>query len=266
MAFYGCDFKYDSSWASNLELQIYDFDSSDQGSTSDFVAQGTIVSDAVAGRDDILLYGQEQKDTLAPHLVFGVNQERLDEDRWLTRKEIAHIAEWLTADGRWHWLKIKQEDMVEYRYKVVLESLQLLHHGTYPYAFDASFVADSAYAYMYPREYTWHSGENEFYNISTSKMYYKPTLLIHLSSGGDCSIVNHSDGDREFKLTGVPGSVSNILVDNANQIITDVDGGLNLYEYFNFNFFRAVKGRNDLTVTGSDEIVAMCEFPMNIGV
>ena len=266
MAFYGCDFKYDSFWASDMGLQIYDFDSSDQGSTSDFVAQGTIVSDAVAGREDILLYGQEQKDTLAPHLVFGVNQERLDEDRWLTRKEIARISEWLTADGRWHWLKIKQEDMIEYRYKVVLDSLQLLHHGTYPYAFEVSFVADSGYAYMYPRKYTWTAGDNEFYNLSTNKMYYKPKLYIHVSYGSDVSIVNHSDGGREFKFTGLPLSVSNIVVDNVNQIITDADGGLNLYEYFNFNFFRAVKGKNELTISGSDEITAVCEFPMNIGV
>ena len=265
MAFYGCDFKYNSFSCSSLGLEVYNFDSTGQDDESDFLAQGDVISDSIVGKDSIYLYGEEQKGTLSPHLVFGVNQNRLNNNRWLTRREIEKIAEWLTADGNWHWLSIKQEDMIEYRYKVVLSSLKLLHSGMYPYAFEAEFTADSAYAYTYPKNYTWLPGDNIFNNRSSNRTYYRPVLLISLSSGGDFSIVNNSDGGREFKFTDLPESVTDIRVDNENQIITDLINGLNLYEYFNYNFFRAVKGKNDLTIKGDGKVIAKCEFPVNIG-
>lgn len=267
MAFYGSDFKYNSFWASQLGLQIYDFASSNQGNASDFVAHGDIVSDYVAGRDDMLYYGQENKDSLTPHLVFGINTDRLDRDEFLTRYEISKIAEWLTADGKWHWLTVKQDDMIEYRYKVVLGDLKLLHNGMQPYAFEADFVADSPYAYMYPSTYTWRRGRNIFNNKSTNKGYFYPTMTIHLSSGGgDFSIINNSDNGREFSFTGLPQSVTEIHIDNKNQIITEAGTGLNLYDYFNYKFFRAVKGKNEIIVTGRGYVDVFCEFPVNIGV
>lgn len=267
MAFYGCDFKFNSFSCSSLGLQVYDFGSANQDDESEFYAQGNIVSDVVMGRDDIFLYGKENKETLTLKVVFGVNSGRLDEDRWLTRQEVEKVAEWLTADGRWKWLSIKQEDMIEYRYKVVLDSLKLLHNGLYPYAFEAEFKADSPYAYMYPMKFVWEPGSNLFNNRSSNKGYFRPVITIHLTSGGgDFSIVNNSDGGREFKFTGLPKSVEDIRVDNKNQIITDINNGLNLYGYFNNKFFRAVKGKNDLVVTGDGFVETTCEFPVNIGV
>ena len=267
MAFYGCDFKFNGFSCGDLGLIMYDFGSTGQDDESEFTAQGELVSDSVPGKDRIILYGAQQKDTLAPRIIFGVNEERIDENVWLTRREIEKVAEWLTADDTWKWLSIKQEDMVEYRYRVVLSSLTLLHSGQYPYAFEAEFKADSPYAYMYPKNYVWVPGENIFNNRSSNKGYYRPTLTIYLSSGGgDFSITNYSDGEREFKFKGLPSSVRRIRIDNENQIIADLDNGLNLYEYFNYNFFRAVKGKNDITVTGNGKVKVQCEFPVNIGV
>lgn len=267
MAFYGCDFKFNGFSCSSLAMEVYNFGGSGQDDESEFAAQGSIVSDSINGRDDILLYGVENKETLMPRLVFGVNRRRIEEGRWLTRGEIEKVAEWLTADGKWKWLSIKQEDMIEYRYRVVLSSLTLLHEGMYPYAFEAEFTADSSYAYTLPLKLRWEPGENIFNNRSSNKGYYRPKFNIHLSSGGgDFSIVNNSDNGREFRFTGLPQSVKNIMVDNANQIIMDVDNQLNLYGYFNYNFFRAVKGKNDLVITGDGIVSVTCEFPVNIGV
>ena len=267
MAFYGCDFKFNSFSCSNMGLMMYDFGSTSQDEESEFTSFGSIVSDTVAGRDGIFLYGEEIKDTLTPRIIFGIGYRRLKENKWLTRDEVAKVAEWLTSDGKWGWLSIKQEDMVEYRYKVVLSSLKLLHNGDYPYAFDAEFTADSPYAYTRPMSFLWKPGKNIFNNSSSNKGYYRPLLRISLPSGGGYfSIINFSDNGREFKFSKLPQSVKAIEVDNENQIITDLNNGLNLYEYFNYNFFRAVKGKNDIRIIGDGIVHAYCEFPVNIGV
>lgn len=263
MAFYACDFKLDGFAASDLGLEAYSFGSNGQEDASTFTASGEVVGDIVG--DTMLLYGTSVKETLSPTLVFGVNTPRLDCQEWLTRYEISKITEWMTGDGTWRWLTIRQGDMKEYRYKVVLSSLKLLHDGGMPYAFEAVFTADSPYAYTHPYNFTWSAGDLLFNNISTNMKYFRPTFVIHRQSG-DVKIVNHSDGDREFAFSSLPATVRDIYVDNKNQIIKDLANGLNLYEYFNYNFFRAVKGINKLTIEGDCTIDVRCEFPVNIGV
>ena len=267
MGFYGCSFRFGKNTLEDFGLLIYNFGSSSQDDSSEFTAQGEMVYDVVQSRDRINLYGKENKDTLRLNLVFGVNPDRIDTNKWLTRDEIARVANWLTGNGYWDWLSINQEDMVDYRYRVVLDKLELLHNGLYPYAFAAEFAADSSYAYTYPMNFTWVAGDNIFNNRSTNTGYYRPGMTIYFPSGGESfSIINKSDGNREFKFTDLPSSVSEIKVDNENQIIVDVENDLNLYEYFNHNFFRAVKGKNDIVITGNAIVKVRCEFPVNIGV
>lgn len=267
MAFYGCDFKFNGFSCSDMGLTVYDFGGTGQDDESSFTAHGEVISDSVPGKDSIFLYGIEQNEQLTPHIVFGVGQPRLDQKVWLTRREIEKVAEWLTGDGKWHWLTFNQEDMRPYRYRCVLSELTLLHSGMYPYAFEATFTADSSYAYSYPMNFTWVAGENIFNNRSTNMKYYRPTLTISLSSGGgDFEIRNDSDGGRIFAFKDLPASVKNIKIDNENQIITNLDNDVNLYEYFNYNFFRATKGKNSIFIIGDGTVRADCVFPVNIGV
>ena len=63
-------------------------------------------------------------------------------------------------------------------------------------------------------------------------------------------IVNQSDNNREFILSGIPASVESITVENNSGIIKEESGEYNLYDGFNMNFFRLVQGDNQLVVTG----------------
>lgn len=68
----------------------------------------------------------------------------------------------------------------------------------------------------------------------------------------------------KLKFTDIPTSVSAISVDNDRCIINS-DNDINLYPYFNFKFFRLVKGLNQLKVSGKGTLRIVCEFPINVG-
>ena len=77
-------------------------------------------------------------------------------------------------------------------------------------------------------------------------------------------IQNVSDNMRETKFTGLPTSVSSIVIDNENEVIT-CNEIQNPYQYFNFNSFRLVHGSNHIILTGNGTVKITCEFPMRIG-
>ena len=53
-------------------------------------------------------------------------------------------------------------------------------------------------------------------------------------------------------------------MDNENGVITN-SMDLNLYPYFNFEFFKLVWGDNRIEVLGNCIIEMTCEFPVNVG-
>ena len=93
---------------------------------------------------------------------------------------------------------------------------------------------------------------------------YLPKLEITLSSGNSISIVNASDGGREFAFRELPTSVGKITVDNDRMIMTDANG-TNLYPYWNKKTFRLQRGDNNLTITGNGTVSILTEFPVNVG-
>ena len=96
------------------------------------------------------------------------------------------------------------------------------------------------------------------------KEYLKPTLYIDMSHGAsELTIVNRSDNDREFKMTGLPSGIQ-IVVDNNNGIIYTVGSDYNLYDGFNMNFFRLVPGDNELEITGHGTLTIKGSFLHNV--
>ena len=79
------------------------------------------------------------------------------------------------------------------------------------------------------------------------------------------TIINAGDNDRQFVLDRLPFTSSlEIHIDNKNQIITN-NHGLNLYDHFNMNFFRMIRGDNRLIIDGHCRVKFICEFPINVG-
>ena len=255
---------YEFTFAGESSLQhglmVYDFGGTGQDPVA-FGNRASIVESRSTNRIQPVHLGVNYHESpLEFKLVFGAEKP-------LDRYEMADISMWLTGHQDYQWLSIDQPDMANMEYRCLVTSLTPLHHGWIPYAFEASIQCDCPYAYSYPFEYKYTiSGETNilFRNESTVWEYLKPELSIQPSAGTtEIKIVNHSDGDREFKLSNIPGS-SNIYVDNNNGIIQELNYNHNLYGGFNMNFFRLVHGDNELTITGNGVVSIAGRFLYNV--
>lgn len=102
-------------------------------------------------------------------------------------------------------------------------------------------------------------------NLGSYRGGYQPKLKITLNGSNAIKIINHSDNDRVFALSDLPQDYFlEIEVDNENGVITN-NMDLNLYPYFNFEFFKLVCGDNLLEVVGNCMLEIQCEFPVNVG-
>lgn len=268
MAFYGCEFSFDGIPCSEYGLMVYTFGSS--GQTDVAFQTGDVAEERVAGRYDALMYGLNQNQSLEYTLVFGPNIDSVDADQPLDRYEVEAIAAWLTGHQTRKWLTIVQDDMSAFRYKCLISGLTLITYGDMPWAFSCKVSCDSPFAYTYPSIYSYTmSGASagisvNLFNRSSYNGYYKPIIEIEPTTS-EIEIINHSDGDRSFKFSGLPtGEPFLISVDNKNQVITN-SLDLNLYNMFGMQFFRMVRGDNLLTIKGGGEIRFLCEFPVSIG-
>lgn len=269
MAFWGKAFVFDGVPCEEYDLMLYDVAGEEQGE-GDFASTVSIVEEAVGGRWKPYFYGTQYNKRLTFDIVFGVNTERLDRDAYLDRYEISAVAAWLTGHDQYMWLEIDQDDMRYVRYKCMISALSIVTYGRIPWAMKATVVCDSPYGYLYPQEFTYEVEDSEtfkLYNESSHNGYIMPEMEITMTGetgGGTVSIVNVSDGNREFKLTNMPATVEHITVDNDHCILKE-DEGTNLYPYFNYNFFRLKKGYNKITITGTCTVKLKCEFPVNFG-
>lgn len=267
MAFWGSSFIFNGIPCDDYELMMYDIGSASQSNDSQISAI-SIVEESLSSRWKPHFYGVKRDKKLEFSLVFGVNQERIDVNKYLERYEIENIASWLTGYNKYLPLEIIQSDLEYIHYKCIVSELKVVEYGNIPYALEAHIICDSPYAYLYPHEYSFNiDGETSIciFNESSCNDYFMPQIKIEQIADSSFSIINLSDsGTREFKFTDIPTSVSAISVDNDRCIINS-DNDINLYPYFNFKFFRLVKGLNQLKVSGKGTLRIVCEFPINVG-
>lgn len=267
MAFFGCHFIFDDKESRDFGLMLYNIGQYSQDEAVAFASTGSPVKDSVAGRYSTLFYGVKQDIPLRFNMVFGAEEYFMDRGLPILRPHVEKIAGWLTGHNEMKWLEILQPDMIPFRYKCHITDLRLITFGGNPWAFSATVTCDSPFAYYQKEETDYQvrgSLDIDFENISSYKGFYKPEMIIKPISNGDISIINKTDGNREFKLTDLVGG-SEITVDNYNEILTDETRGINLYSKFNFNFFRLKQGFNELVLTGDFDIKFITAFPMDIG-
>lgn len=266
MAFYSESFTFNEIPCDEFDLMIYDV-GSDKQSTGAFASTPTVVEQSIYRKWRPLFYGMKYTDKLTFELVFGVNQSRLDENKFLDREELNIVSTWLTGHEEYKWLSIMQDGMEYVRFKCYVSDLEIVDYGWIPWALKAKITCDSPFGYMAPHTYTYTiSGDTSisFYNESSYNGYYYPKIQFSPNGSTKLTITNNTDDRRQFILTDIPTSVKTITVDNENGIITN-DADLNLYDGFNFNFLRLKRGYNKLTVTGDGALKIICEFPVNTG-
>jgi hypothetical protein len=149
-----------------------------------------------------------------------------------------------------------QGDLGAIVYNVILTTSSHLYVGNLNYALSLHAKCDRPWAISYPpvvtRSYSSGSALDTFDYINGSAYngYNRPNLTFTMGgSGGDLSVINASDGNREFLFEGLSaGEV--MTVDNDKGIISSSGSSLRMAN-FNKNFLRLVQGKNTLTVSGS---------------
>lgn len=265
MAFWGKTFIFDGISCEEFDLELYNVGSVAQ-SEGTFAADNEVIEDTVGTSWRSRIYGVKYTDRLTFDIVFGVNQRRVDEGRFLDRYELSTVASWLVNQPQYKLLEIEQDDMRTVRFRCMITGMEIVEYGSVPWALRASVTCDSAYGYMYPQVYEYvidGSSEILFLNESSHNGYYAPNIEIE-PAGDSFSIVNMTDNEREMSFFDLPAAVQKIDVHCENQVITN-NADINLYDKCNLKFVRLLKGYNQLKITGSGIVRFICEFPVNVG-
>lgn len=247
MAFNATKFIYDGEPCETYGLMLYSFESGGGVKTGEFGANIQMIEDRVVRSMIPIVYGAKQEEPLKFTLTFGSLSP-------ISREDFSEIAYWLCGKPEYRVLEIIQDDMAETLYKCYMTNIQHENIKGIPYAFTADVVCDCPYAYSYPETYNFTvSGSKEtiIYNDSACAEYIWPYIILTPSNVTQTvSIVNENDNNREFKFTQLNNYDNEIIyIDNAKKIITS-SNGVNMYPYFNKNFFRLVRGLNTITITG----------------
>lgn len=264
--FWGKSFSFNGIPCEDFDLMLYHIGGNSH-SAGKFASGVSIVEERLPSRWKPIFYGTKNDNKLEFTIVFGANPERATAKKSLDRYELEAIANWLTGHNEYLWLGIEQDDLEYARYRCIITNLEMIEYGMMPWALKANVVCDGPYAYLYPQTYEYEITDKatlHFFNESGHVGYYMPILEI-VGCSSDFRIINHSDNNREFVISGLVGAPKDFYVDNDLGIMTCSDSLINPYEHFNFNFFRLVNGDNYLEIKGNCTLRITCEFPVNVG-
>ena len=264
MSFYGSYFSFNSIPCFEYGLMLYDVESTNEGGK--FSSAIDISEDRTVFRYKPLYYGSSQNKPLTFSVIFGADMNLVDLEKHLDRWDMDAIATWLTGHDGYKYLEITQPDMEAMRYKCMISNLEYISYGNMPWAFRCDIRCDSPFAYLYPEKASFDvngSLKIVFYSRASVK-YFLPKIKISIVTGTDFSIKNHTDNGKITKFEKLPSVPIEIYIDNENEVITN-SKGLNIYDCFNFNFLKLLRGNNTLEFTGNGQVEFECEFPINIG-
>lgn len=245
MAFWGNSFIFAGIPSETYNLYI----SSPDGGMVETTGAGDVVllTETVFNRPKPYLLGVQQSPVLSYDVQFTSPDELMAED-------IRIIEAWLFGQTQYQKLQIMQYDMEEVYFNCFITQPKIIKSGNTIKGISGTVVCDAPFAWAFPRRtrrtYTGVASETiVLNNVSDNNNYEYPSIVATVDSfGGDFSIVNETDANREFAFTGLTaGEV--LTVNNELSIITS---SLSLLRLANFNlkWFRLLKGINTLTITG----------------
>ena len=127
MAFWGKAFVFNDFPCEEFGLMLYDIGNETQGEGT-FASTVSIVEEVVGARWKPWFYGVRYEKKLQMDIIFGVDERRLDKEKYLDRYEIDEIASWLTGHDKYLWLEIEQEDMEYVRYHCMISELSIVSY------------------------------------------------------------------------------------------------------------------------------------------
>lgn len=254
MAFYGANFIYDNIISSEYGLTITSTSSGEEESTDG--AGVKLYTQEIYRRPRSYLLGVQQSPSLTFSVELNVSQE-------LSAEEDSVISNWLFGSMNYKKLQILQPDMTYVYYNAIFDSKQTYRVGNIIRGYTANVVCDSPFAWEFPKSEVHDYGLNTYWvqdniiinNKSDNADYTYPKVIFKMNAfGGDISIVNQSDGNRNFAFTGL-NAFEQITVDNDLQtIVSSISEDTNrLPNFNNYNWMRLVKNVNKLYLTGNIE-------------
>lgn len=224
-----------------------------------------ILEDRIPRRYRAIHYGTIGNEPLSFPIVFSINRDNTNFDRY----DIARISAWLTGHQQYKKLVIDQGDMGSIYYNCIITELSQVEAGGKTVGFKATVTCDSPFAYRIVRDTVLECTgvlSTTYRCLSNVNDYYWPDMTIE-TSASELTIVNETDGTT-FELSGMPSGQKNITVCGESLILESSDG-TNLYDCWNVDkpkyVFRALRGDNQISVTGACTITIKNEFPWNIG-
>ena len=248
-------------------LYIVEFNQA-KGVTTENAGNGIkIISDSIPRRPEQFIYGVQQDAIQQITITVGSDTQK-------SRAEIDKILAWLLR-GEAHQLSVWQWDAEWYQYTGIFTSVQTVAVDNKLFGLQLTFTCDSPYAHTLMRKTEIRINAPMRYmfvnDSGDSISYLRPFFrYVPLKTTQSLSIINDNDGGREFRLNLVPASNGDeaITVDNDLQLIESSAGNdfsRIRFSGFNYNWFRAVRGANNLYINGAGTLELHYKFARRIG-
>lgn len=266
MAFFARDFIFNNSPSELWGLHLGQFNGAGEETTTTS-SDISLLTQKLFRRPIPLYYSAEQTPVLSfPLSMYAEND--------LTAEDFSEISSWLFGQQNYSELRICQNDMLETYFNCFLTQPQIIRVGNIIRGISCVVLCDSPFGYKQPVSYsdTFPDGYSayetiEIFNPSEDSFYTFPTSLILTGNvfGGTITLKNITDNikiigsNRESTFTVSPNEVLTMNCD-----IQTLTSSINTYALSQFtskNWFRLVKGYNQILVTGQISALSMT-FPI----
>lgn len=213
-----------------------------------FIAPKRINEEKIRGNDKSYLLGVERDSLSFPLTLWfenGFDEEKLNE-----------IAFWLDQNQYKPFYTADNPDRIFYCMST--DSSEHIHNGIQQGYLKLNMKCNVPYTVTPVYDETHDFSTNttsgmDLTFINNGIWECKPFLTIKMLEDGDLSIVNTSDGGREFKFTGLSNGET-VRVDNEMEDIESDIPGVWRYDSFNDNYLTFPRGYNYLKVYGKCQL------------
>jgi len=264
MSFFGRSFVFDGIPSETYNLFISSPDGGDVDTPGG--SNVSIVKDEIRRRSEPFTYGVDQIEVLKFEIM--LNSPSPD---GLTAVDIQTAKRWLLGRQSYKKLQIMQPDMQDVYFNCFLSNAREHKVGNIIRGLKLDVECNAPWAFRFDKILTFDyivafvNTSILINNLSDDNYYLYPNLDVTMNStGGDLTITNTNDSDREFIFESMsPDEVLN--VNNSLNILTSSTG---LFRLSNFNkqWLRLVPGMNNLTIVGNvSQLLFTLKFAKKIG-
>lgn len=249
MAFYAKSFIYDDKPSEFYNLYLGELDSGGitRTPTSNDV---NILSQKIFRNPVPLFYGVEQ----IPVLQFPLSMYSTTE---ITTDMFSKISAWLFGRMSYRELRICQNDMTDVYFNAIMTSPQLIRIGNIIRGLSCTVTCDAPWGWKEEQEYSISYSGSYFinntvyiFNKSDNNYYtYPSNFAVEANAyGGEISITNVTDNNREFLYTAV--AYETVTLNCNTQRISSDSRQYPLNYFTNKKWFRMLPGFNEVKIEG----------------